>query len=101
MSRILFSAYACEPDKGSEPAVGWNWAVETARLGHEVWVLTRSNNRTAIEHHDLSRERNLNFLYYDLPWWVRRLKRCFGDVGVVVYYWLWQWFAMTFIRKQL
>ena len=40
MSRILLSAYACEPGKGSEPAVGWMWATELAGLGHEVWVIT-------------------------------------------------------------
>ena len=47
--KILMSAYACEPNKGSEPGIGWQWAMETARLGHEVWVLTRANNRSAIE----------------------------------------------------
>ena len=30
---ILLSAYACEPHKGSEPAVGWNYGVELAILG--------------------------------------------------------------------
>src|ERR1700686_5022098 len=47
--RILLSAYACEPGKGSEPGVGWHWAVEMARLGHRVTVLTRQNNRAGIE----------------------------------------------------
>ena len=47
--KILYSAYACEPGRGSEPGVGWHWAVETARLGHEVWVITRANNRGVIE----------------------------------------------------
>jgi len=42
--RVLISAYACEPDKGSEPGVGWNWALAAAEK-HEVWVLTRSNNQ--------------------------------------------------------
>ena len=41
--KVLMSAYACEPGKGSEPAVGWNWALQAARR-HEVWVLTRGNN---------------------------------------------------------
>src|SRR6185295_12842005 len=25
--RVLLSAYACEPSKGSEPGIGWNWAL--------------------------------------------------------------------------
>ena len=40
--RILISAYACCPNRGSEHAVGWNWPLELARMGHEVWVITRS-----------------------------------------------------------
>ena len=45
--RVLVSAYACEPAKGSEPGVGWRIAREMARY-HEVWVLTRTNNRPSI-----------------------------------------------------
>ena len=47
--RLLLSAYACEPGRGSEPGVGWNWAIALAALGHDVWVLTRANNRDRIE----------------------------------------------------
>ena len=45
--RVLISAYACEPNKGSEPGVGWNWALQMAKL-NEVYVITRSNNRKII-----------------------------------------------------
>ena len=41
--RILISAYACEPNKGSEPEVGFRVVLAAAR-DHEVWVLTRKNN---------------------------------------------------------
>ncbi|NUQ42892.1 MAG: hypothetical protein HUU32_16005 [Calditrichaceae bacterium] len=30
--KILISAYACEPDKGSEPGVGWNRVRQIARF---------------------------------------------------------------------
>ena len=43
--RILLSAYACEPNKGSEKGVGWHWAIEIAHRGHEVWVIKREKNR--------------------------------------------------------
>lgn len=46
--KILLSAYACEPNKGSEPGVGWGWATELAKH-HQVWVLTRDNNQPVIE----------------------------------------------------
>ena len=87
--KILLSAYACEPGKGSEPGVGWNWAIELARLGHEVTVLTRSNNRESIH---LAMQRlgplPLTFVYFDLPYWMRWWKR--GSRGVHLYYQLWQ-----------
>jgi glycosyltransferase involved in cell wall biosynthesis len=87
--KILLSAYACEPNKGSEPGVGWHWAIELARLGHEVFVLTRANNRPVIE--DALRKEpvtNIHFLYYDLPEWAKFWKK--GERGVHMYYLLWQ-----------
>lgn len=86
---ILLSAYACEPDKGSEPGVGWNWAIELAQLGHQVQVLTRSNNRQSIEKLlTLEPRHNLKFVYYDLPKWLGWWKK--GRRGVHLYYFLWQ-----------
>ncbi len=92
MSRILLSAYACEPGKGSEPEVGWLWATELADAGHDVWVITRAANRHAIEM-ELGRGQRprLHFAYYDLPRWARKWKR--RARGVHLYYALWQWGA--------
>lgn len=39
--KVLVSAYACHPDFGSEPGVGWNWVREIARH-HDVWLLTEA-----------------------------------------------------------
>lgn len=36
--KILLSAFACNPEQGSEPAVGWNWLKELSKE-NEVWVL--------------------------------------------------------------
>ena len=46
--KVLVSAYACEPGKGSEPGVGWQWVRQIARF-HDTWVITRANNREKIE----------------------------------------------------
>jgi len=98
MSRILLSAYACEPGKGSEPEVGWLWATELADAGHEVWVITREANRHAIETELDGRQRpRLQFVYFDLPAWARKWKR--GARGVHLYYALWQWGAYVVARK--
>lgn len=95
---ILLSAYACEPDKGSEPGIGWQWAMNLAGLGHRVWVLTRANNRAAIERAMAANGiTNVTFLYYDLPAWARTWKR--GGRGVHLYYLLWQLGAYRVARK--
>jgi glycosyltransferase involved in cell wall biosynthesis len=98
MARILLSAYACEPGRGSEPGVGWSWATELARLGHAVTVLTRSANRQAIEREAGTLPTHLRFLYYDLPKWAHPVRRLPG--GKPAYYVLWQWFAARRIRRR-
>ncbi|HLG37692.1 MAG TPA: glycosyltransferase, partial [Nitrososphaera sp.] len=86
--RVLISAYACEPGKGSEPGVGWNWVRQIVRF-HEVWVVTRENNREDIERR-LEKEPmpNVHWIYFDLPRWASFWKR--GQRGVHLYYYLWQ-----------
>ena len=95
--KVLISAYACEPGKGSEPGVGWNWALQAARF-HEVWVLTRRNNRAPIEAAmKQAQVPNLHFVYHDLPAWARFWKR--GPRGVYLYYLLWQLTAVRRVRS--
>lgn len=88
--KVLLSAYACEPHKGSEPEIGWRWAMELAKRGHDVCVITRANNRTAIEGELGSQPtvNNLRFFYYDLPPALRHWKK--GNRGIRLYYLLWQ-----------
>jgi glycosyltransferase involved in cell wall biosynthesis len=95
--RVLVSAYACEPEKGSEPAVGWNWALQISRF-HEVWVITRANNREPIEK-SLAKEPlpNVHWVYFDLPRWARFWKK--GERGLNLYYYLWQIGAYFVARK--
>lgn len=47
--RVLLSAYACEPNRGSEPGNGWNWAAGLARAGHQVDLLTREEHRGVVD----------------------------------------------------
>ena len=46
--KLLISAYACAPNRGSEHSCGWNWTSEVARLGYEATVLVSPAHRTAI-----------------------------------------------------
>ena len=95
--RVLISAYACEPGKGSEPGVGWNVATEMAKL-HDVWLLTRANNREVIEEALAKRPvSGLRFIFYDLPKWACWWKK--GGRGVQLYYYLWQQFCWRVVRE--
>jgi glycosyltransferase involved in cell wall biosynthesis len=84
------SAYACEPGKGSEPEVGWQWALQMARY-HDVTVLTRANNQPAIEF-ALAALRGRQplpvFVYHDRSPVMLDLKR--RTKSVKLYYLLWQ-----------
>jgi glycosyltransferase involved in cell wall biosynthesis len=86
--KILLSAYACEPHKGSEPAVGWNWMLALVEQGHDVFVITRANNRPVIDAEVEKRSISVKPVYYDLPAWCRWWKRWPG--GLYFYYLLWQ-----------
>ncbi len=86
--RVLVSAYACDPGRGSEPGVGWNWVREIAKR-NQAWIITRWNNRPAIER-ALAQDPlpNAHFVYFDLPKWMRWWKK--GSRGLRCYYYLWQ-----------
>lgn len=97
MRNILVSAYACEPLKGSETAVGWNWVLQLARR-NKVYVITRSNNREVIEAHlPAAVAANIRFYYYDCPAAIRRLKH--RDKGLYFYNFCWQIGIMPIARR--
>jgi len=56
---------------------------------HEVWAITRANNRDSIER-DLAKGPipNVHWIYFDLPRWSCFWKK--GTRGVHLYYYLWQ-----------
>ena len=85
---VLLSAYGCEPHKGSEGGVGWNWALQLAK-GSEVHVVTREARRPAVEaflnEHGLD---NPKFIYVELPQWTLKFKET--NLGMNIYYMFWQ-----------
>lgn len=91
--KVLLSAFACDPHFGSDEEVGWQWALELARQGHAVTVLTRASHRAAIEP-ELARlppAQRPDFVYLDLP----RLHALLSRVNRRnhLYYYFWQWLA--------
>ncbi|MDF0551621.1 glycosyltransferase [Kamptonema sp. UHCC 0994] len=95
--KILLSAFACEPGQGSEEGVGWNTVVEAAKH-QEVWVLTRTFYRDAIEAELAARPiANLNFIYIEPLGWKENFKGRQG--GVQLHYYLWQILAYFVARS--
>jgi glycosyltransferase involved in cell wall biosynthesis len=88
--KVLLSAYACEPGKGSEPEVGLRVMLAAAQQ-HDVWVLTRENNVPPVTEfladHPLRDRIHLRGIDVSGP--VRRLKRT-GLAGLHLYYDAWQ-----------
>ena len=89
---IFIIAFACEPNRTSEPGVGWNVVGELAKH-HELTVLTRCNNRKDIEAYiaanPAASHGKIQWEYYDLAEWFHRLKKKL-PCGIQLYQELWQ-----------
>jgi glycosyltransferase involved in cell wall biosynthesis len=103
--RILVSAFACNPCKGSEPGVGWNWALQAARLGHAVTVLTVPDERAAIEA-EVAGGRTPPTLSFDflMPGWLQRFGAFGFRIGLEGAVWqvinlFWQVAAYRHVRR--
>jgi glycosyltransferase involved in cell wall biosynthesis len=74
--RVLLSAFECAPGVGSETEVGWRWALEIARLGHEVVVLTWTRDRALIEEARAAGILPASVRFeHVMPWWLDALAR--------------------------
>ena len=96
--RVLVLAYACEPDRGSEPGAGWEWAAAAA-THHEVCLVTSALHagpvREALSSTGAPPFADVHFLEEEV-----------GPVGSwpgpgrsQVRYWRWQRAAEGFLRR--
>jgi glycosyltransferase involved in cell wall biosynthesis len=101
MKTILATAYAINPYKGSEDGMGWNFVMQIAQF-NKVMAITRENNRIHIEKYMSENPNslydNIQFLYFDLPYWMRFWKK--GGRGAMLYYLMWQRGIVGFIKRQ-
>lgn len=85
---ILLSAYACRPNAGTEPGIGWNWAVHLAETGSLVHVLTAGRNRESVEAYQREHPSSeLHFHFIDVPWMNPM-------ASGAKHYLIWQWMAL-------
>jgi glycosyltransferase involved in cell wall biosynthesis len=99
--RVLLSAYACAPNRGSEPSIGWHVATQVARH-HETWVLTSSENEDAIRGAKLegTTAGKPNFIFVEPFGWTPDLptRRRAIPLAANMHYYAWQ--AIAFARAR-
>lgn len=91
VKKILLSAYACSPSKGSEEGRGWNWAVGLAQKGYQVICLTNVDDKEKIEiEHKKLNLPSLKFEFVELSFDLD--KRLFNPSAKTIYlhYYLWK-----------
>lgn len=93
----LFIAFACEPECGSEPGIGWNCVYHASRT-RAVWVITDSLHRDRLEAYiTRNNERNINVIYYapiTVGKWIWR-----RSLMLNIYYFRWHRGAAKLVRK--
>ena len=95
---IFLGVYACEPNNGSEPEVGWQMVSEIAKAmpNDHIYAVTKLNNKEVIEKEGY--DKNINFFYYAPPKWLTFWKK--GGRGIRTYYYIWLIGAALFMKKQ-
>ena len=95
---IFLGVYACEPNNGSEPEVGWQMVNNIAKTmpQDKIYALTKLNNKEVIEKEGYPS--NVEFFYYAPPKWLTFWKK--GGRGIRTYYYLWLIGASLYMKKQ-
>lgn len=91
MLAVLINAYACAPNKGSEPGMAWNWIINLAKYC-KVYVITEGEWKDEIEIalKELPQGKNIIFYYNPLSEKIRRMCWNQGDWRFYYYYRKWQ-----------
>lgn len=96
MLTILINAYACGPNRGSEPGMAWNWCTHLAKYC-ELHIITEGEFRDDIEEvlPRLEQGKNMHFYYLPVDEKVRKMCWNQGDWRFYYYYKKWQKRALT------
>lgn len=85
--KLLVSAYACAPNRGSEHGNGWITIVELSRY-HDIWALVNEENRAEIEAHIAENPLpNVHWVFGDLPKWLIGWRKPVQYERVHYYFW--------------
>lgn len=97
---VLLTVFACNPNQGSEPGIGWGWVLALSQ-SCQLTVLTTTCNRPEIEQAlQAYPELGIEFIYLDVwPGGARLNRRGRGKLGVVFRLFLWQFRVNRFLAK--
>jgi glycosyltransferase involved in cell wall biosynthesis len=91
MLKVLINAYACSPNMGSEPGMGWNWCINLAKYC-ELHIITEGEFRDQIESaiELIPQGANMHFYYNPVSDEVRQMCWNQGDWRFYKHYKNWQ-----------
>lgn len=91
MLKVILNAYACSPNKGSEPGMAWNWCAQLAKQC-ELFIITEGEFRDDIEKEvkKLAQGSNMHFYYNPVSEEVRQMCWNQGDWRFYYFYKKWQ-----------
>lgn len=99
MKKVLISAYACIPDRGSEEGNGWYYSSLISQQEYRVWCLTRDVGKVEIEKKLRAFPHpNLTFVYVTVPRWIDGMYHK-GLFGMYFHYLYWQWRTLQVALK--
>ena len=100
MLKVLVNAYACSPNMGSEPGMGWNWCMNLARHC-ELHIITEGEFRENIEKvlPTIAQGKNMHFYYLPVEDSIRKMCWNQGDWRFYYYYRQWQKRALEKARE--
>lgn len=99
MAKILLLSYGCEPGKGSEAGIGWQWVNHLSKE-HEVFVLTHPRGRDSIQAQLAQEPRpKLHIRYVELPRMLDPWRLVPGEQAIQLRYIMWQFAAYRKARK--
>ena len=98
--KILLSAYACSPFRGSEPGNGWSWATILALKGFEVWCFTNvEDEKEIMEAAAKLNLPNLHFVFVKLNNGLDSFLLDTSSKKIYLHYLLWHKKAATVAKK--
>jgi Glycosyltransferase len=99
MKKVLLSAYACSPIRGSEPGNGWSWAVHLARRQYDVWCITNIEDKeVALAEQKKLGLTNLHLVFVTLPWGLDKWLNA-SSLSIYFHYNYWQRRAGAVARR--